>query len=129
MIWGNEKKLELLIILGVAATCLSLWLCRNDIIFMSKHNTFLLRVIYSIIHFSRTWAILEKLASHDLVVAISLCLAQMVIELITLAHRWRSSLWIDWHKGEEREGDGIEGLAAPEWPSAWSGEGEGDDGW
>lgn len=47
----------------------------------------------------------------------------MVIELITLAHRWRSSLWIDWHKGEEREGDGIEGLTAPEWPSAWSGEG------
>jgi hypothetical protein len=39
-LWGLEKDLKPLILLGVAATCWPLWLCRNDIIFRNKHNTF-----------------------------------------------------------------------------------------
>jgi hypothetical protein len=57
-LWGLEKYLKSLILLGAAATCWSLWLCRNDIIFRNKHNTFPLQVIYLIIHLLRLWAIL-----------------------------------------------------------------------
>lgn len=62
-LWGIEKELKPLILLGVAATCWSLWLCRNDIIFGNKHNPSPMQVIYSIIHLLRTWAVLEKPAS------------------------------------------------------------------
>jgi hypothetical protein len=86
--WGLEKDLKPLILLGAAATCSSLWLCRNDIIF----STFPLQVIYSIIHLLCTWAILQRPTSQDLVAAASLRLAQVVKEFFTQAHGWRSSL-------------------------------------
>jgi hypothetical protein len=77
-LWGLEKDLKPLILLGAAATCSSLWLCRNDIIF----STFPLQVIYSIIHLLCTWAILQRPTSQDLVAAASLRLAQVVKEFL-----------------------------------------------
>ena len=57
--------------LGAAATCWSLWLCRNDLVFEKKRTSFPLQVIYLIIHWLRTWAVLQKPTSQDLVVAVS----------------------------------------------------------
>uniref|UniRef100_K3YEV7 Reverse transcriptase zinc-binding domain-containing protein n=1 Tax=Setaria italica TaxID=4555 RepID=K3YEV7_SETIT len=81
--------------IGKDLKLLSLWLCRNDIIFGKKYNSSPLQVIFLIIHWLRTWVILQKPASQDLVVAASLRLAQVAKEFFTQAHGWRSSLRID----------------------------------
>ena len=85
---GLSKELKSLTLLGAAATCWSLWLCRNDLVFEKKHTCSLLQVIYSIIHWLRTWAVLQKPASQDLVVAASQQLVQVAKEFFTRAHGW-----------------------------------------
>jgi hypothetical protein len=74
---GLSKELKSLALLGAAATCRSLWLCRNDLVFKKKRTSFPLQVIYSIIHWLCTWAVLQKLTSQDLVVAASQQLARV----------------------------------------------------
>jgi len=92
---GLSKELKSLTLLGSAATYWSLWLCRNDMVFERKHTCFPLQVIYSIIHWLRTWAVLQKPTSQDLVVAASQQLAQVAKEFFTRAHVWQSSLRIE----------------------------------
>ena len=53
---GLSKELKSLALLGAAATCRSLWLCRNDLVFENKRTSSPLQVIYSIIHLLRKWA-------------------------------------------------------------------------
>ena len=50
---GLSKELKSLALLGAAATCWSLWLCRNDLVFEKKRTSSPLQVIYSIIHWLR----------------------------------------------------------------------------
>jgi hypothetical protein len=57
---GFRKDMKSLFLLGVTATCRSLWLCRNGIIFYNKLNSCPLQVIFSIILWLRTWAVLQK---------------------------------------------------------------------
>ena len=92
---GLSKDLKSLALLGAAATCWSLWLCRNDLVFEKKCTSFPLQVIYSIIHWLRTWVVLQKPTSQGLVVAASQHLAQVAKEFFTRAHRWQSSLRIE----------------------------------
>lgn len=93
---GVQKDLQLYVLLGAAATCWSLWLCRNDMIFDSRKVTFShLQVVFSIIHWLRTWVILQKPGLRDLVIAGCLHLKQVVRECFTQGHGWRSSLRID----------------------------------
>ena len=68
---GLSKELKLLALLGAAAMYWSLWLCRNDLVFEMKHTYFPLQVIYLIIYWLRTRAVLQKPTSQDLVVAVS----------------------------------------------------------
>lgn len=49
-LWGIEKELKPLVLLGAAATYWSLWLSRNDIVFGKKNNSSALQVIFQIIH-------------------------------------------------------------------------------
>ena len=54
-----------------------------------------LQVVFLIIHWLRTWVILQKPGSRDLVIAGCLHLEQVVRECFTQGHGWRSSLRID----------------------------------
>ena len=59
--WLNEipKDLKPLVLLGAAALCWSVWLCRNSVVFDNKKAFFLL-VIYSTTHWLRSWALLQQ---------------------------------------------------------------------
>jgi len=94
-LYGLSKEPKSLALLGAAATCWSLWLCRNDLVFEKKRTSSPLQVIYSIIHWLHTWAILQKPTSQDLVVAASQQLARVAKEFFTRAHGWQSSLRIE----------------------------------
>jgi len=85
---GIESNLKPLILLGASALCWSLWLCRNAFIFENKHTSFL-QVIYLTTHWLRTWAVLQKSSSQEVVVAASRYLAQVANEFFTRAHGLR----------------------------------------
>jgi hypothetical protein len=51
-----------------------------------------LQVIYSVIHWLYTWAILQMATSQDLVTAACQRLAQVAKEFFIRAHGWQSSL-------------------------------------
>ncbi|CAO2147719.1 unnamed protein product [Urochloa humidicola] len=55
------------------------------------------KVIYSVTHWLRTWAILQKPTSQDLVAVATQRLAQVVKEFFTQAHGWQSSRRIECH--------------------------------
>jgi hypothetical protein len=85
-------------VLLVATTfCWSMWLCRNDMVFEKKTAATPLHVIYSVIHWLRTWTILQKATSQDLVAAACQRLAQVAKEFFTRTHGWQSSLRITSH--------------------------------
>jgi hypothetical protein len=96
-LWGISKELKPLVLLGAATTCWSPWLCRNDVVFERKPNTSPLQVIYSVIHWLRSWIILQKRASQEFLVAALQHLTLVAKEFFTHAHGWRSSLQIDNH--------------------------------
>lgn len=59
---GIYNNLKTHVLLGAYATCQSLWLYRNNVVFFIKISyifTFA-GYIYSLIHWFRTWAILQK---------------------------------------------------------------------
>ena len=76
--WLNEipKDLKPLVLLGAAALCWSVWLCRNSVVFDNKKAFFLL-VIYSTTHWLRSWALLQQHYLQDKLVAGSHFLAQV----------------------------------------------------
>ena len=59
---GIPKPYKPLILVGVAALCWSVWLCRNAVIFYNKKSSFL-QVIYLTTHWLRMWAILQQSTS------------------------------------------------------------------
>ena len=82
---------------GVAAMCWFVWLCRNDAIFENKQSYFL-RVIYRTTHWLRTWATLQQPTSQEALVAAPRWLERVAKDFFTQAHGWRSSLRIESHK-------------------------------
>ena len=66
-----SKTLKPLVLLGAVAICWSLWLCSNDLVFEKEKHSSPLQVIFLVIPWLRTWAILQRLDSQDLVVAAS----------------------------------------------------------
>jgi hypothetical protein len=97
-IWldGLRKDLKPLVLLGAAAMCWSLWLGRNAVIFENKQSSFL-QVIYSTTHWLRTWSILQKSTSQEVVVAVSQFLAQVAKEFFYPGTWVAVSLWIESH--------------------------------
>jgi len=69
---GVNKDMKLLLLLGGAATCWSIWLSRNDIV-LEKEKKYVspMQVIYLVTHVLRTWAILQKPDLHDTVLVVS----------------------------------------------------------
>ena len=59
---GLSNNFMQVVYLGVAAFCWSVWLCRNDLVFEKKSVATPLQVIYSVIHWLRTWAIIQKIS-------------------------------------------------------------------
>jgi hypothetical protein len=53
---GVNKDVKLLLLLGGAATCWSIWLSRNDIVLEKYVSP--MQVIYLVTDWLRTWAIL-----------------------------------------------------------------------
>jgi hypothetical protein len=68
---GVNKDVKLLLLLGGAVTCWSIWLSRNDIVFEKKKVVYPVQVIYLVTHWLLTWAILQKPDLQDTVVAVS----------------------------------------------------------
>jgi len=68
---GIPKKLKPLVLVGAAALCWSVWLCRNTVIFDNKQFSFL-QVIFSTMHWLRTWAILQWPSFQEVLVETSL---------------------------------------------------------
>ena len=64
-----QKKFKPLVLVGV-------WLCRNTVILYNKKK-FFLQVIFSTTHWPRTWAILQRHTSQDILVVASLFLGQV----------------------------------------------------
>ena len=94
---GLNKNQRSLSFLGAAATVWSLWLNRNDIVFEKKRSSSPLQVIYTTIHWLRTWAALQKEDQRTTLMEATQCLAQVAKAFFTQAHGWRSSLQIDSH--------------------------------
>ena len=94
---GLNKNLRSLSFLGAAATVWSLWLNRNDIVFEKKRSSSPLQVIYTTIHWLRTWAALQKEDQRTTLMEATQCLAQSAKAFFTQSHGWRSSLQIDSH--------------------------------
>jgi len=92
-----KKEFKPLVLLGAAATCWSLWLSRNNLVFEKKQYHSPLQVIFSTIHWLRSWAILQKPSFQDLVIAASQCLAQVAKEFFIRSHGWQSNLRIGCH--------------------------------
>lgn len=81
---GVQKYLQPYVsLLGAAAICWSHWLCINDMVFDKKIISSPVRVVYLIIYWLRTWVILQKPGSQDLVITVCLFLEQAVTEFFT----------------------------------------------
>jgi hypothetical protein len=78
-----------------ATTYWLLWLCRNDVVFERKPNPSPLQVIYLVIHWLRSWIIVQKPALQDFYAVALRHLALVAKEFFTQAHGWWSSLLID----------------------------------
>lgn len=85
---GIHNNLKSHVLLGAAATCWSLWLYRNNVVFDKKVISSHLQVIYSLIHWLRIWAILQKPDSRDMVVAACQHLEKVVKEFFTQGYGW-----------------------------------------
>jgi len=73
---GIPKEYKPLVLLGAAVLCWFVWLYRNAVVFDNK-KIFFLQVIYSTMHWLRTWAILQKHTLQNKLVAASHFLAQV----------------------------------------------------
>lgn len=65
---GIPKPYKTLILVGVAALCWSVWLCRNAVVFENKRSSFL-QVLYMTTHWLRIWATLQQPTSREALVA------------------------------------------------------------
>ena len=67
---GIPKHFKPLILVGAAALCWSIQLCRNVVVFDNKQSSFL-QVIFLTTHWLRMWTILQWHTSQDNLVAAS----------------------------------------------------------
>jgi hypothetical protein len=95
-LWGLDKDKKLLVLAGAVATCWAIWRCRNDIVFDQKVVSSPSQVIYSAIHWFRTWIVLQMHDARDTVLA-TCRLEQVLRERFSQAHGWRSSLRIGYN--------------------------------
>ena len=93
---GIPKQFKNLILVGAAALCWSVWLCRNAAVFENKNSSFL-QVLYRTTHWLRTWATLQQPTSQEAFVVASRFLEQVAKDIFSQAHGWRSSHRIDNH--------------------------------
>jgi hypothetical protein len=65
--WINSfpPKLRKQIMIGVAAMCWALWLCRNDVVFQRSKPNYCLQVIFRGTYWIRSWALLSKEKEKD----------------------------------------------------------------
>src|SRR6266498_2904531 len=94
---GFDKSLTSIALLGAAITVWAIWLHRNDMVFEKKTISSPLQVIYTISHWLRAWAVLQKAELQVTVVAASQSLVRVITDYFSQARGWRSSLRIDSH--------------------------------
>ena len=70
------KDFKSLVLVGATTLCWSVWLYRNGVVFDNKQSSFL-QVVFSTMHWLRTWAILQRPSSQEVLVEASLFLAQV----------------------------------------------------
>ena len=71
--WLNRvpKDFKPVVLVGTAALYWSVWLCRNGVVFDNKQS-FFFHVVFSTTHWLRTWAILQRPSSQEMLVEASL---------------------------------------------------------
>ena len=57
---GRVLKDKKMILLGAAAMCWAIWLCRNDAVFCRKFPNSYLQIILRATYWARTWSLLSK---------------------------------------------------------------------
>ena len=92
-----DNHFRALALLGAASTVWSIWQNRNDIVFEKKLCTSPLQVIFTIIHWLRIWATLQREDMRHALVEATQHLAQVAKDFFLHAHGWRSSRRIDSH--------------------------------
>ena len=76
--WLNRvpKDFKPVVLVGTAALYWSVWLYKNGVVFDNKQSSFL-QVIFSTTHWLRTWAILQRPSSQEVLMEASHFLAQV----------------------------------------------------
>ncbi len=92
---GLPSTPQSIALLGAAAICWSIWLCRNDLVFEKKNVHSPLQVILAAVRWVRTWVILQSTEAQFLAMEASQLLTQVAIDIFFRAHGWRSSLRIE----------------------------------
>ena len=92
---GLPNILQSIVLLGAAAICWSIWLCRNDLVFEKKNVYSPLQAIFAAVRWVRTWAILQSTEAQVLAMEASQLLTQVAMYIFFRAHGWRSSLRIE----------------------------------
>jgi hypothetical protein len=94
---GLPRDMQSIALLGVAALCWSIWLCRNNIVFQNKICASSMQVIFAAIHWVWSWAILQRADSQELAMEASLHFARVVVDFFSWEHGWQFSLRHDSH--------------------------------
>lgn len=87
---GIPKQLKSQLLVGASALCWSIWLCRNDMVFSKKIITNPLQVIFLSGYWLNAWAILQKPAQKEVMLAGSTKLEFVARQLLSI-HGWRFS--------------------------------------
>ncbi|WVZ91642.1 hypothetical protein U9M48_037786 [Paspalum notatum var. saurae] len=80
---GLPSTWQRIVLLGAAALCWSIWLCRNDLVFEKKNGCSPLQVIFAAVHWVRSWAILQRADSQDMAMEASRLLAQVATDIFS----------------------------------------------
>jgi hypothetical protein len=87
---GLYNNLKARVLLGVSATCWSLWLYRNNVVFNKISHIFTFAGYTFSYSLASYMAILQKSGSLDKVVAACLHLEKVVKKFFTQGYGWRS---------------------------------------
>lgn len=83
---GFDRNLRNLVFLRAVTTIWSIWLTRNGIVFEKKINSSPLQVISTIIHWLRTWTVLQKAELQPTLMEATHCLARVAMDFFFRAH-------------------------------------------
>jgi hypothetical protein len=94
--WESNKCCmhKKLLLSGVAALFLLIWLCHNDVVFNHNHILSIIQVIFKGTHWFRFWRLLQKEETQQQILVVCQSLEVVAMEVF-VSHVWRSNTRID----------------------------------